>query len=104
MRRIQDSMDRKMEVLALLKARGHARLSDVAASLGLTRQGALRPLEALREQGLVEVSVAPSQGRGRPGHIYALTAQAGEAFPSGHRQLATELGDFLEATEVGGVF
>jgi len=97
-------MDRKMEVLALLKARGHVRLSDVAASLGLTRQGALRHLEALRERGLVEVSVARSHGRGRPGHVYALTAQAGEAFPSGHRQLATELVDFMESTELDRFF
>src|ERR1700730_1731081 len=104
MRRIGDGMDRKMEVLALLKTRGHARLSEVAASLGLTRQGALRHLEALRERGLVEVSVAPSLGRGRPGHLYALTAQAGEAFPSGHRQLATELVDFMESTELERFF
>lgn len=97
-------MDRKMEVLALLKARGHARLSDVAATLGLTRQGALRHLESLRERGLVEVSVAPSQGRGRPGHVYALTAQAGGAFPSGHRELATELVDFMESTELERFF
>src|ERR1700730_4281498 len=104
MRRIGDGMDRKMAVPAPLKTRGHARLSEVAASLGLTRQGALRHLEALRERGLVEVSVAPSLGRGRPGHLYALTAQAGEAFPSGHRQLATELVDFMESTELERFF
>jgi predicted ArsR family transcriptional regulator len=97
-------MDRKMEVLAFLKVRGKARLSEVAGSLGLTRQGALRHLEALHKQGLVEVSVAASQGRGRPGHLYALTPQASEAFPSGHRQLATELVDFMESTELERFF
>ncbi|PZR98060.1 MAG: hypothetical protein DLM67_06540 [Candidatus Nephthysia bennettiae] len=104
MRRIEHGMDRKMEVLALLKARGHASLSDVAVSLGLTRQGALRHLDALRERGLIEVSVAPAQGRGRPGHLYALTEQATDAFPSGHRQLATELVDFMESTELERFF
>jgi predicted ArsR family transcriptional regulator len=97
-------MDRKMEVLALLKARGRVRLSEVAETLGLTRQGALRHLEALRERGLVEVSVAPAQGRGRPGHRYSLTTRAGDAFPSGHRQLATELVDFMESAELERFF
>jgi predicted ArsR family transcriptional regulator len=104
MRTIEDGMDRKMEVLALLKARGSARLSDIAESLGLTRQGVLRHLDALRERGLVEVSVAPAEGRGRPSHLYALTAQATEAFPSGHRQLATELVDFMESAELERFF
>jgi predicted ArsR family transcriptional regulator len=104
MRRIDSGMDRKMEVLALLKARGRARLSEVAETLGLTRQGALRHLEALRARGLVEVTVAPAQGRGRPGHLYALTVRAGEAFPSGHRQLATELVDFMETAELERFF
>jgi predicted ArsR family transcriptional regulator len=97
-------MDRKMEVLALLKTRGKARLGDVADSLGLTRQGALRHLDALRERGLVEVSVAPSGGRGRPGHLYGLTAGASQAFPSRHRELATELVDFMESAELERFF
>ena len=93
-----------MEVLNLLKGRGPAGLTDVARGLGLTRQGALRHLEALRKGGLVEVSVTPTHGRGRPGHVYALTARAGEAFPSGHRQLATELVDFMESAELERFF
>jgi predicted ArsR family transcriptional regulator len=97
-------MDRKMEVLALLKGRGRVRLSEVAETLGLTRQGALRHMEALKERGLVEVSVAPAQGRGRPGHLYSLTTRAGEAFPSGYRQLATELVDFMESAEMERFF
>jgi predicted ArsR family transcriptional regulator len=97
-------MDRKTEVLALLKARGQVSIADVADSLGLTRQGALRHLDALRERGLVEVSVAPVHGRGRPSHVYVLTARASEVFPSGHRQLATELVDFMESAELERFF
>jgi predicted ArsR family transcriptional regulator len=97
-------MDRKTDVLALLKLRGEARLADVAEHLGLTRQGALRHLEALQARGLVEVSPAPHRGRGRPGHVYRLTGAAAEAFPSGHRQLATELVDFMESAELERFF
>jgi predicted ArsR family transcriptional regulator len=97
-------MDRKMEILALLKTRGKARLGDVAESLGLTRQGTLRHLDALRERGLVEVSMAPPGRRGRPGHLYGLTASASQAFPSRHRELATELVDFMESTELERFF
>jgi DeoR family suf operon transcriptional repressor len=97
-------MDRKTDVLTLLKLRGEARLSEVAEHLGLTRQGALRHLEALQAQRLVEVFPAQPKGRGRPGHVYRLTAAASESFPSGHRQLATELVDFMESAELERFF
>jgi DeoR family suf operon transcriptional repressor len=97
-------MDRKTDVLTLLKVRGEARLSEVAEHLGLTRQGALRHLEALQAQGLLEVSPAQAKGRGRPGHVYRLTAAASGSFPSGHRELATELVDFMESAELERFF
>jgi DeoR family suf operon transcriptional repressor len=97
-------MDRKTDVLMLLKLRGEARLNEVAEHLGLTRQGALRHLEALQAQGLLEVSPSQPKGRGRPGHVYRLTAAASESFPSGHRQLATELVDFMESAELERFF
>ncbi|MDP9247456.1 MAG: winged helix-turn-helix transcriptional regulator [Candidatus Dormibacteraeota bacterium] len=97
-------MDRKMEVLSLLKQQGSARLTEVAEHLGLTRQGALRHLEALQASGLIEVTQAQPSGPGRPVHVYRLTAAAGDAFPSGHRQLAVELVDFMESTELERFF
>jgi DeoR family suf operon transcriptional repressor len=97
-------MDRKTEVLTLLKLKGEARLSEVAEHLGLTRQGALRHLEALQAQGLLEVSPAQARGRGRPGHVYRLTAAASKMFPSGKRVLATELVDFMESAELERFF
>src|SRR5205807_4184184 len=51
------AMDRKQDVLALLKARGSVGLADIAEHLGVSKQGALRHLEALQARGLVEVSV-----------------------------------------------
>jgi predicted ArsR family transcriptional regulator len=97
-------MDRKHDVLALLKARGSAGLADVAEHLGVSKQGALRHLEALEVRGLVEVSTEDHHGPGRPGHVYRLTPAADEHFPSGHRELAGELVDFMESAEVERFF
>jgi predicted ArsR family transcriptional regulator len=97
-------MDRKQDVLALLKARGSAGLADVAEHLGVSKQGALRHLEALQARGLVEVSTDGHRGPGRPGHVYRLTAAAGDHFPSGHRELAGELVEFLDQDELERFF
>lgn len=97
-------MDRKRDVLALLKTRGSAGLSEVARELGLSKQGALRHLEALQVRGLVEVSTEEHHGPGRPGHVYRLTAAAKDHFPNRHRELAGELADFMEAEELERFF
>lgn len=103
MRRIT-VMDRKHDVLALLKARGSAGLAEVAQQLGLSKQGALRHLEALQARGLVEVSAEEHHGPGRPGHVYRLTPAAGDHFPNRHRELAGELADFMEDDELERFF
>jgi len=97
-------MDRKHDVLALLKAKGAAGLSEIAERMGLSKQGALRHLEALQAKGLVEVSAEEHHGRGRPAHVYRLTAAARDHFPSRHRELAAELVDFMEAKELERFF
>jgi DeoR family transcriptional regulator, suf operon transcriptional repressor len=97
-------MDRKQDVLALLKARGSASLAAIAAHLGVSKQGALRHLEALQTGGLVEVSTEAHRGPGRPGHVYRLTAAAGDHFPSGHRELAGELVEFMDESELERFF
>jgi DeoR family transcriptional regulator, suf operon transcriptional repressor len=97
-------MDRKRDVLALLKARGSAGLAEIAEHLGVSKQGALRHLTALLAGGLVEVSSEEHRGPGRPGHVYRLTAAAGDQFPSGHRELAGELAEFLDDAELERFF
>jgi DeoR family suf operon transcriptional repressor len=97
-------MDRKRDVLALLKARGSAGLAEIAEHLGVSKQGALRHLAALLASGLVEVSSEEHHGPGRPGHVYRLTAAAGDQFPSGHRELAGELAEFLDEAELERFF
>lgn len=98
-------MDRKTDVMSFLKVAGHANLSEVAAHLGVSRQGALRHLEALEERGLVEFTTASApHGPGRPGHVYRLTEAAGRQFPSGHRELAAELVEFMNPDELERFF
>ncbi len=97
-------MDRKHDVLTLLKARGSAGLAEIAEHIGLSKQGALRHLEALQARGVVEVFTEEHHGRGRPGHVYRLTPAAGDHFPNRHRELAAELADFMEAEELERFF
>jgi len=97
-------MDRKHELLTLLKVRGSAGLTEIAEHLGLSKQGTLRHVEALQARGLVEVSTEPHRGPGRPANVYRLTPAAQDYFPSGYRQLAAELVDFMEAEELERFF
>src|SRR5437899_5904436 len=75
--------------------RGQASLAEVAAHLEVSKQGALRHLEALEASGLATVAPADLHRRGRPENVYSLTAAAGEHFPDGHRELTGELVDFM---------
>ncbi len=89
-------MDRKQDVLALLKARGSAGLAEIAEHLGVSKQAALRHVDGLHDRGLVEVSTEGHRRPGRPGHVYRLTPAADSSFPSGYRELAGELLDFMD--------
>ncbi|HYM97987.1 MAG TPA: helix-turn-helix domain-containing protein [Candidatus Sulfotelmatobacter sp.] len=97
-------MDSRREtILAFLKTRGHATLAEVAAHLEVSKQGALRHLEALEESGLATVASVP-HGRGRPENVYQLTEAAGGHFPDGHRELTGELVDFMTTAQLKQFF
>ena len=95
---------RRESILAFLKTRGHATLGELAAHLEVSKQGALRHLEALQAAGLATVASAPPHGRGRPEHVYKLTAAAGDHFPDGHRELAGDLVQFLSEEQLKRFF
>jgi len=95
---------RKDTILSFLKASGHASLADVAAHLEVSKQGALRHLEALLGEGLVEKGNESHVGPGRPEHVYRLTAAAAEHFPHAHRELAGELVKFMGAAQLERFF
>src|ERR1700682_4988314 len=95
---------RRGSILAFLKTRGQATLGEVAAHLEVSKQGALRHLEALEAAGLASVGHAEPHGRGRPESVYKLTAAAGEHFPDGHRKLAGDLVEFLSEEQLKKFF
>src|ERR1700694_6105009 len=86
---------RRDTILAFLKMRGRATLGEIASQLEISKQGALRHLEAREEAGLATVASAAPHGRGRPESVYQLTEAAGSHFPDGHRELPGELVGFV---------
>ena len=98
-------MESKREtILAFLKMRGHATLGEIASQLEISKQGALRHLEALEEAGLATAASAAPHGRGRPESVYQLTSAAGTHFPDGHRELTGELVEFVSDEQLKRFF
>jgi predicted ArsR family transcriptional regulator len=95
---------RKDAILGFLKASGQASLADVASHLEVSKQGALRHLEVLLAEGLVEKGNESHVGPGRPEHVFRLTAAAAEHFPHAHRELAGELVKFMGAAQLERFF
>ena len=94
-------MDSKREtILAFLKTRGHATLGEIAAHLEVSKQAALRHLEALEVSGMATVAPSDTHRPGRPESVYRLTDAAGEHFPDGHRELTGELVDFMSTEQL----
>src|SRR5258705_1427762 len=99
------SVDSRREIiLAFLKTRGHATLGEVAAHLEVSKQAALKHLEALDTDGLTAVAHAQSHGRGRPENVYSLTLAAAEHFPHTHRELAGDFVEFLNEEQLRRFF
>jgi predicted ArsR family transcriptional regulator len=95
---------RRDTILAFLKTRGHASLGDVAAHLEISKQGALRHMEALETDGLATVAPAEEHRRGRPENVYTLTPAAHAHFPHAHQELATDLVEFLSEAQLKQFF
>jgi predicted ArsR family transcriptional regulator len=95
---------RRNVILAFLKTRGHATLGEIAAHLEVSKQATLRHLETLQASGLAAMAAAPAHGPGRPENVYTLTPAAGEHFPDGHRELTTELVDFMTQRQLQDFF
>jgi len=91
-------------ILAFLKMRGHATLGEIAAHLEVSKQGAMRHLEALEAAGLAAATSAEPHGPGRPERVYTLTTAAGDRFPDGHRELTGELVDFMSTEQLRRFF
>jgi predicted ArsR family transcriptional regulator len=91
-------------ILAFLKTRGHATLGEIAERLEVSKQGALRHLDVLLDEGLTTVAPSDAHGRGRPEHVYRLTKAADGHFPDGHRELSGDLVEFLSQAQLREFF
>jgi predicted ArsR family transcriptional regulator len=83
---------------------GPATLGEVAVHLEVSKQGAIRHLETLEASGMVSVASSDNHARGRPENVYRLTPAAGEHFPDGHRELTTDLVEFMSSEQLKQFF
>ncbi len=86
-------------ILLHIRRYGPSAPDSIAAALGASRSGVAQQLRALDAAGLV-TRTAVRHGVGRPRHLYDVTPEAQELFPSNYDGLATGL--LAAILEVGG--
>src|SRR5258706_6167251 len=89
----------RMEVLELLRRKGHASAELIAADLHVTPNAIRQHLTNLERDGFV-VSSPEKSRRGRPSLLFSLTERADSVFPKRYGQLATMV--LQEVQEMGG--
>ncbi|HEY6014290.1 MAG TPA: hypothetical protein VIU37_09790 [Candidatus Limnocylindrales bacterium] len=89
----------RRDLLLRLRVDGPSTPDQLAARLGASRTGVLQQLRALETAHLVSRQTI-RHGVGRPRHLYDITADAQDLFPSGYEGLAAGLLAAIEA--VGG--
>ena len=89
----------RRSILVHLRRTGPSSPDAIAAALGASRSGAAQQLRALDSAGLV-TRTAVRHGVGRPRHLYDVTADAQDLFPSNYDGLAAGL--LAAILEVGG--
>jgi predicted ArsR family transcriptional regulator len=89
----------RRELIVRLRHDGPSSPDALAAQLGASRTGVLQQLRALEAAGLVDRRTV-RHGVGRPRHLYDVTADAQDLFPSNYDGLATGLLAAIRA--VGG--
>jgi predicted ArsR family transcriptional regulator len=80
----------RREILLRLRTLGPTSPDALAAALGASRTGVLQQLRALESTGLVSRQTV-RHGVGRPRHLYDVTPDAQELFPSNYDGLASGL-------------
>src|SRR5258706_4552330 len=80
----------RREILVHLRQSGPASPDVLAAMLGASRTGVLQQLHALEDTGLVK-HAAEKHGVGRPRHLYDVTPDAQELFPTDYGGFASGL-------------
>ena len=89
----------RRSILVHLRRTGPSAPDAIAAAIGASRSGVAQQLRALDTAGLV-TRTSVRHGVGRPRHLYDITADAQDLFPSNYDGLATGL--LAAILEVGG--
>jgi len=89
----------RMEVLELLRRKGHASAETISADLHVTPNAVRQHLTNLERDGFV-ISIPEKSRRGRPSLLFSLTERADSVFPKRYGQLATMV--LQEVQEMGG--
>jgi predicted ArsR family transcriptional regulator len=89
----------RREILVRLRRDGHATPDQLAGAIGASRTGVLQQLRALEAAGFVSRQTV-RHGVGRPRHLYDITPEAQELFPTNYDGLAAGL--LAAISEVGG--
>lgn len=87
----------QIKILERLKTRGPQSVRILATQLGMTTMGVRQHLAELQKRELVKQTEEARQTRGRPVHLWKLTATGHQQFPNGHEQVALELITTLQA-------
>src|SRR5437588_5099635 len=89
----------RMEVLELLRRKGHASAETIASDLSVTPNAIRQHLTNLERDGFV-ISQPERRARGRPSLLFSLTERADQVFPKRYGQLATMV--LQEVRDMGG--
>lgn len=80
----------RMRILQLLKMRCSMTVSQLTEALHISAMGVRQHLAILQDEGLVGYE-SRKQGRGRPHHLYMLTDEANNLFPTTYANFAVGL-------------
>ena len=80
----------RMRILQLLKMRCNMSISQLTEALNISAMGIRQHLSILEEEGLVKYHREKKE-RGRPHHIYCLTDEANNLFPTTYANFAVDL-------------
>ena len=78
-------------LLALLQRRGPQTIKELEAGLGVTATAVRQQLTGLLADDYIEQQETRGAGRGRPRHVYSLTAKARALFPQYYDELTHTL-------------
>ena len=82
-------------MLNALKKRGELLAEELAEISGITASGTRQHLQALEADGLV-MHLEQREGRGRPKHVFKLTAAADALYPRTYSELTNELLEYVQ--------